>query len=157
MFLEQLCSVDNTTMLEWQHLSPRLQHLPKGKKPEWFSWLERKIITDFAERTIAPHIQPQGFNPFAYITNNIPKNQKPWLLTYRNDEIIIGKIRKVCKRNQAISITHWTHNIDMTHPNIYPLPPIACTPCSGCHLNTNRITSHCTVEVSAIISTQFFG
>src|SRR5260363_145044 len=34
MYLEQLCSADNKVLLAWQHISPRIHHLPKGKQPQ---------------------------------------------------------------------------------------------------------------------------
>jgi hypothetical protein len=34
LFLEQLTSADNTTLLLWNHISSRLNYLPKGKQPK---------------------------------------------------------------------------------------------------------------------------
>src|SRR5260363_257474 len=153
----QLCSADNNTLLDWQHLSPRLLHLPTGKTPLWFSYLESTILSHTHLRTILPEFLPKGFNPFAYHTNLIPKSSKPWVLTYQNAKIIIGQTRKIFKKANSISITYWQHDIDTAQFNHYPLPQIICTSCQGCHLNSNHIANLCTLEVSAILSTQFFG
>ena len=157
LYLEQLCSANNNTLLDWHHLSPRILHIPKGRKPTWFTYLEDTILDNNSLRTILPHFQPKGLNPFAYQTNPIPKTHKPWVLSYLNDNIVIGQIRKTFSKTNTISITHWQHNIDTSTLNSYPLPPITCTPCQGCSLNSNRISSCCTLEVSAILSTQFLG
>ena len=157
LYLEQLCSADNNTLLDWSHLSPRLLHIPKGKKPLWFTYLENSILNNNTHRTIFPHLQPTGINPFAYQTNVFSKNDKPWVLTYLNNNIIIGQVRKTLSQSNKISITHWQHNIDTSTPYYYPLPPISCTPCQGCNLNSHRITSCCTLEVSTILSTHFLG
>ena len=34
---------------------------------------------------------------------------------------------------------------------------MVCSPYTGCHLNSNRIVSACTINISAITSIQFFG
>ena len=97
MYLEQLCSSENNILLEWKHLSPRLLHLIKGRKPLWFTFLEDTILSHSYYRTILPQYQPPGSNPFAFHTVHFNKKSKPWLLTYNNNEIIIGKIRKYLK------------------------------------------------------------
>jgi len=33
IYLEQLTSSDNTVLLDWQHISPCLQYISKGRKP----------------------------------------------------------------------------------------------------------------------------
>src|SRR5260363_286757 len=80
LYLEQLCSVDNNTLLDWQHLLPRLLHLPTGKIPLWFSYLESTILSHTHQHTILSEFLPKGFNPFAYHTNLIPKSSKPGYL-----------------------------------------------------------------------------
>ena len=157
LFLEQLCSTDNKVLLEWQHVSPRLLHIPTGKKPLWFSYLENTILSHNIQRTITPNLAPMGINPFAYHTNRIPKSSKPWVLTYQNNDIILGQVRKTFQKTNTISVTHWQHNMDTSHFSLYPLPPIQCFSCPGCDLDSKRIANYCTLEVSAILSTQFLG
>ena len=41
LFLEQLTSFDNLYLLDWKHISPRINKIPKGKKPSWFTILRR--------------------------------------------------------------------------------------------------------------------
>ena len=155
LFLEQLCLSDNNTLLDWSHLSPRPLHIPKGKKPLWFIHFENTILNHNTHRTISFYYKPTGINPFAYLTNPFSKTDKPWVLTYLNNNIIIGQVCKTLSQSNKISITHWQHNIDASTPYYYPLPPISCTPCQGCNLNSHRISSCCTLEVSTILSTHF--
>ena len=157
LYLEQLCTSDNTTLLEWYHLSPRISHLPKGRKPIWFTELENITLENQYYRSLKPQYQHQGTNPFAYNTYNIPKKHKPWLITFNDKEIIIGKIRKRLTNSNQISITHWQTDINIHNTNYYPLQPINFVPCSGCHLNSQRLTSACTINTSSITSAQFFG
>ena len=44
LYLDQLTTSENNVLLKWQHISPRIYHLPKGKQPLWFSILEETII-----------------------------------------------------------------------------------------------------------------
>ena len=157
LYIEQLSSADNEHLLEWQHISPRLLHIPKGKKPRWFSILENTILDNPEYRTILPQFRPPGTNPFAYQSATISKKLKPWILTYQQDKIIIGQIRKRLKQTNSLSITHWQHDINIQHHLLYPLPSIICTPCPGCNLNSNRLPNYCTIEVSNTLSTQFLG
>jgi len=159
LYLEQLCTADNSTLLKWHHLSPRLHNLTKGRQPLWFTYLEDTILSDRLHRLILPHFQPPGVNAFAYNTSPIKKKLKPWLLTYNNDneEIIIGKIRKYLPNTNQFSISHWNTNIDFEHKHYYPLPDLNCTPCTGCHLNSNRVKQTCTINISATICTSFLG
>ena len=157
LYLEQLCSADNQTLLSWKHLSPRLHHLPTGKQPLWFTSVEETIIENNIHRSILSNYQPQGINAFAYYTCHIPLKPQSWFLTYFNQNIIIGKARRYFKHSNSISITHWSTNIDTSQSQLYPLSPISCMPCPGCNLNTNRISSACTIKISATLSTLFYG
>ena len=47
--------------------------------------------------------------------------------------------------------------MNLSQANQYPLPPIQCTRCPGCHLNSSRVLNCCTLEVPAALSTQFLG
>jgi len=144
--------------LAWNHISPRLSHIPKGKQPLWFKTLEDIVIENQAQRTLYTNCEQQGFNPFAYNTYNIPKKSKPWLLTFNDDnEVIIGKIRKKLTKTNEISITHWQTDIDINYMECYPLPNVHCRPCPGCHLNSHRVKSACTINTSSITSIQFLG
>jgi len=53
LFLEQLTSSDNHTLLDWTHISPRLNYLPKGCKPKWFTTLETIILDHTSTRAIS--------------------------------------------------------------------------------------------------------
>jgi len=48
-------------------------------------------------------------------------------------------------------------NIDLEHNHYYPLPDLDCIPCTGCHLNSNRVKQICTINISATICTSFLG
>ena len=77
LYLEQLCTADNSTLLKWQHLSPRLHLLIRGKQPSWFTYLEDTILSDRLHRSILPYFQPPGTNNFAFNTQPIIKQHKP--------------------------------------------------------------------------------
>jgi hypothetical protein len=47
MFLEQLTSADNTILLTWPHLSPRLNFIPTGKIPKWFLIIKQTTISNY--------------------------------------------------------------------------------------------------------------
>src|SRR6185295_8620422 len=106
-------------------------------------------------RVLLSHYQQPEYKPFAYSSQHIFKKSKPWLLIYNNNEIIIGKIYRHFKNTNQISFTHWQANINTNHSDHYPFSPVQCSPCPGCHLNSNRIQNLYTVNVSAIISSQF--
>src|SRR6185295_6753077 len=74
LFLEQLCTADNSTLLKWHHLSPRLHHLTKGKQPLWFTFLEDNILSDRLHHSILSYFHPPGVNAFAY--NTLPIKEK---------------------------------------------------------------------------------
>jgi hypothetical protein len=40
LFLDQLTTYDNSCLLDWKHISPRIHKVPKGRKPLWFTTLE---------------------------------------------------------------------------------------------------------------------
>ena len=67
LYLEQLCTADNSTLLCWQDLSPRLHQIPKGRQLLWFSYLEDKVTSYGLYHTLLPHFQSPGINPFATI------------------------------------------------------------------------------------------
>ena len=115
-------------------------------------YLEDTVMAYSSYRVLLSHYQQPGYNPFAYSLQHISKKSKPWLLTYNNNKIIIDKICRHYKNTNQISITHWQANIDINYSGYYPLSSVQCSPCPGCHLNSNRIQNLCTVNVSAIIS-----
>jgi len=129
----------------------------KGRKPIWFTKLENITIENYYNRSLKTQYFHQGTNSFAYNTYNIPKKHKPWLITFNNEEIIIGRICKHLTNFNQISITHWQTDININNTDYYPLQPINFTPCSGCHLNSQRLTTACTINTSSITSAQFFG
>jgi len=53
LFLEQLTSADNHTLLDWTHISLRLNYLPKSHKPKWFITLETVILENSLTRIIS--------------------------------------------------------------------------------------------------------
>ena len=93
LYLEQLTSYDNSTLLDWLHISPRINQIPTGRKPKWFSTLEKQIIIDFQTRTINPEINLSQTNSIAFTTGHYKSKSKPWLITfdYSSNELIIGK------------------------------------------------------------------
>ena len=156
LYLDQLTTMDNSTLLKWEHLSPRIGYLPKGKIPTWFKYLENTLIENSVTRKLIQQPVLTSNNYFSYTTGHFSKKHKPWLITNNNNNsITIGKARLFNAQLNTISITHWIHNIDYTHIEYYPTPSLTCSPCSGCNLNSNRIKNQCTFDISATLSTQF--
>src|SRR5690348_13778507 len=108
-----------------------------------FTILEDKVLAHRNYRFFLPHYQQPGFNIFVYSTYYIPKHLKPWLITFNDKEIIIGKIRKYFSDTNEVSITHWLTDIVADCDNYYPLSRVNSEPCPGCQLNSNRLTSVC--------------
>jgi hypothetical protein len=156
MYLDQLTTSENNILLKWQHISPRVHYLPKGKQPLWFSYLEEIIITNSHTREIMESISLNSPNPFPLSTGHF-KFKKPWILSITNDQIILGKARKFFPTKNSISITHWTTDYDQSHTAYYPNLQTNCILCSGCSLNSNRITNSCTIDVSATLSTKVWA
>jgi ribonuclease HI/endonuclease/exonuclease/phosphatase family metal-dependent hydrolase len=157
LFLEQLTSADNTTLLLWNHISPRLNYLPKGKQPKWFSIIENRITINNTTRQIISDISLPTINSLSFQTGHYKTKKNTWLITYSDNNIIIGKARRFNIESNTISITHWLSNIDPNITSLYPTPEIECRPCSGCNLNSNRIQNNCTLNISATLSTKFLG
>jgi ribonuclease HI len=157
IFLEQLTSSSNDILLDWKHISTRLNYIPTGCKPLWFTILEKLITSDQVHRQIADQYKPHSNNSLSYSTGHYYTKLKPWLLTYINNNIIIGKARRFNKLLNTISITHWNIDCDNSITDLYPYSQPTCTLCPGCHLNSNRISNYCTFNISATLSTKFLG
>src|SRR6185437_7393071 len=158
MFLEQLTSYDNTTLLAWPHISPRIHNLIRGKKPTWFHILENKILDNTSTRQInTTSLHLSNNNSLSFQTGHFNSKSKPWLISYLDQEIIIGKARRFNHLTNTISITHWKVHTDLSRTSLYPTPDTHCTPCPGCSRNSNRIQNTCTLDISATLSTKFLG
>jgi len=140
------------------HLSLWIGYLPKGKTPTWFKYLENTLIENPFSRKLIQQLILTPNNYFSYTTGHFNKKHKPWLITIEdNNSVIIGKAHLFNTQLNTTSIIHWIHNIDYSHTEYYPILPITCNPCSGCNLNSNRIKNQCTLDISATLSTQFWG
>ena len=106
MFLEQLTSYDNATLLAWPHISPRILNLISGKKPTWFCTLENKILSNTSTHQINTSFHLSNTNSLSFQTGHFNPKSKPWLITYLDQEIIIGKARHFNHSANTISITH---------------------------------------------------
>ena len=157
IFLEQLTSFDNSVLLTWEHISPRINSLIPGKIPKWFTILENKITTNSITRQLISTLQLPSVNSLSYTTGHFNTKNKPWLITYKEQTIIMGKARRFNQQTNTISITYWTSEIDETKTTLYPTSNIICYPCTGCSLNSKRIQSCCTIDISATLSTKFLG
>ena len=96
-------------------------------------------------------------NSLAFNTSHYTTKSNTWLITYLDNNIIIGKARRFSLDSNTISITHWLPNFDHQHTELYPTPDITCTTCLGCNFNSFRIQNHCTFNISATLSTKFLG
>jgi hypothetical protein len=132
LYLEQLTSFDNSTLLDWTHISPKLGQIPTGRKPKWFTILENKIITDNHTRQIDSSLNLPSSNSLSFTTGHYNSKSKPWLITfdYNYQEIIIGKACKYNTNDNTISITHWLTKHDPSYTSLYPLPTVNCTRCT---------------------------
>ena len=135
----------------------RLNFIPTSKIPKWFLTIEQTTISNYTTRLITSQLQLSDINSLALSTGHFSKKSKPWLITYQDNNIILGKARRFNYTNNTIFITHWKTILDESITDLYPTPDIACLPCSGCELNSNRIPNLCTIEISATLSTKFLG
>ena len=106
IFLEQLTSFDNSVLLTWEHISPRINSLIPGKIPKWFTILENKITTNSITRQLISTLQLPSVNSLSYTTGHFNTKNKPWLITYKEQTIIMGKARRFNQQTNTISITH---------------------------------------------------
>jgi hypothetical protein len=106
LFLDQLTTYDNLYLLHWHHISPRLNKLPKGVIPQWFTTLEDITTSHSYQRTLYNHFNLPQSNYFSYTTGHFNSNTKPWLLTVLNNQIIVNKARR---HNSPIGLTLITH------------------------------------------------
>ena len=155
MFLEQLTLSDNTTLLDWTHISTRIKYLPTSRKPKQFSTLENTILIDSSTCAISNQIILSNINSLSLSTGHFKNKPSPWLLTYNDDNIIIGKAYHYNYSTNSVSITYWQTNIDLSITSLYLTPSISCYPCPGCNLNSLRIANHHTFNISATFSTKF--
>jgi len=157
LFLDQLTSFDNSCLLDWKHISPRLNKIPKGKIPLWFTFLEDQTTSHAYERTIYPHFNLPQTNYYSYTTGHFSKYTKPWLITLFDNQIVIGKARRQSSTSDYTLITHWQCNIQPQFTRLYPTPSIITFPCSSCSLNSNIIANKCTILIPTSHATKFFG
>ena len=107
LYLDQLTTMDNSTLLKWEHLSPRIGYLPKGKIPTWFKYLENTLIENSVTRKLTQQPVLTSNNYFSYTTGHFSKKHKLWLITNNNNNsITISKARLFNAQLNTISITH---------------------------------------------------
>ena len=106
LFLDQLISFDNSCLLNWKHISPRLNKIPKGKIPLWFTFLEDQTTSHTYECTIYSHLNLPQTNYYSYTTGHFSKHMKPWLITLFDNQIVIGKARRQSNTSDYTFITH---------------------------------------------------
>ena len=157
MYLDQLTTFDNSCLLDWTHISPRIYKLPKGKQPLWFTYLEDKVTSHSHNRTLYQHLHLSNTNYYSYTTGHFSLGKKPWLITAIDDQIIVGKARRQITPSGTVLVTHWQFNFDSLRSSLYPLPPAQSQACTGCHLNSGTITNRCTINVPINLSAKFFG
>jgi len=157
LFLDQLTSFDNSCLLDWKHISPRLNKIPKGRIPLWFTYLEDQTTSHLYERTLHQHFQLPQSNYYSYTTGHFSRHTKPWLITLLNNQIILGKARRRPTTSDFTLITHWKSSIETQFTHLYPTPSITTSPCTSCSLNSNIIANKCTILIPTSHATKFFG
>src|SRR5205085_8618839 len=141
LFLEQLTSADNYTLLDWTYISPRLNYLSKGRKPKWFTTLEIIILDYTSTRVISNQFWPLSNNSLAYTTGHYSIRAKPWLITYLlpSTTVIVSKAQHLFSEKNTVSITHWTLQPNSDSSNLYPYLNPTCFPCQSCNLNSKKV------------------
>ena len=157
LFLDQLTTSNNIHLLNWKHISPRLNKIPKGKIPQWFKILENLVTDSSDSRTISSQLNMPPTNYYSYSTGYFYKHSKPWLITLLNNQILIGKARRQSTNSGYTLITHWQHNLTTNHLSFYPLPDIITQPCLDCHLNSRLINNKCTILIPTSNAAKFHG
>jgi ribonuclease HI len=157
LFLDQLTSFNNQYLLDWKHISPRINKIPKGKKPSWFSILEDLVTSHSHQRTLYEHFILPDTNYFSFTTGHFSTKPKPWLITTINNQIIIGKARRKVNTTGYILVNHWKYSTQLQNTNLYPTLPTTITQCLNCHLNSNTIPQICTILIPINLTTKFLG
>ena len=75
-------------LLDWKHISPSLNKLPKGRIPTWFSVLEETAISHSYHRKLYDKFNFPETNYFSYTTGHFSHKPKPWLITILNEQIL---------------------------------------------------------------------
>ena len=157
LFLDQITTSNNACLLDWKHISPRINKIPKGKIPQWFKLIEDSTINSVDNRLISPSLNMSPTNYYSYNTGHFQKHAKPWLITLFNNQSIVGKARRQSTNTGHTLITHWYCNLPTNSPALYPIPNITTNPCPGCSLNSNLINNKCTILIPTSHATKFFG
>jgi ribonuclease HI len=157
LFFDQLTSFNNQCLLDWKHISPRINKIPKGKKPLWFIVLEELTTSHSYQRTLYDHFNLPDTNYFSYTTGHFSTSRKPWLITIIGDQIIVGKARRQVAPTGLVLINHWKCSIQSQLTSLYPTPSITTSRCSNCNLNSNTIPQTCTILVPINLTTKFLG
>ena len=76
LYLDQLTTMDNSTLLKWEHLSQQIGYLPKGKTPTWFKYLENILIKNSVIRKLTQQPVFVSNNYFSYTTKYFSKKHK---------------------------------------------------------------------------------
>jgi hypothetical protein len=157
LFLDQLTTFDNSCLLDWTHISPRIHKIPKGKQPLWFTYLADKTTSHSYNRTLYQHLHLPDNNYYSYTTGHFSPHSKPWLITVIDNQIVIGKARRQPSPSGNILITHWHCSTEMQFTRLYPLTPARTHKCLGCPLNSGTINNQCTILVPINLATKLFA
>jgi len=157
LYLDQLTTFDNSCLLDWKHISPRINKIPKGKQPLWFTYLEDQVTSHSYNRTLYQNLHLPNTNYYSYTTGHFSSRKKPWLITVLDNQIIIGKARRQPSPSGTVLITHWQCHIESQFTRLYPLSPTQSNACSGCCLNSHTIANKCTIIIPINVSTKFYG
>src|SRR6185295_8353719 len=157
LYLDQLTTFDNSCLLDWKHISPRIHKIPKDKQPLWFTYLEDLVTSHSYNHTLYSHLHLLDTNYYSYTTGHFSTRKKLWLITVLDNQIITGKARRQPSQSGTVLITHWQCQIESQFTCLYPLAPIQSKACPGCSLNSHTINNKCTIVIPTNLSTQFFG
>ena len=106
-------------LLDWQHISSRIQQIPKGRKPLWFLTLENNLLIFQQTREInSQYLQLSNINTLSFTTGHYKIKPKPWLITYNETDIIIGKARRYNQTEDSI-LLHIGQSTSILHKQHY--------------------------------------
>ena len=87
--------------------SSRIHNLIPGKISNWFLILENIILSNTTTCHISSSLYLSNTNSLLFQTDHFNSKSKPWLISYLENKIIIGKARRFNHTTNTISITYW--------------------------------------------------
>ncbi|EXX58418.1 hypothetical protein RirG_198160 [Rhizophagus irregularis DAOM 197198w] len=139
-FVNQLMSSDGIHLLRYKDLKYRTKINTQGRIPNWFKFIETKLIEDPLKSKKVKTDYQLGYNIHSVNTKIDNLKTKNWITTF-HDQIgtkpIIGRVLDNPNEDK-IRIEHWIQDLenDQISPSVQ-LPILK--KCEGCEVKTNQI------------------